>query len=127
MNLNEAIEQACKASYMGCGLKNNMDLNTIESQFEGWWLNNSEDVLKICHGDMAGVKIKVVPVTGLVNLVDGSPRPGLAWGAYRDWTGTIIGEKMNGENEAYQVLITGNGVRYHRMTINKVDIQFLHE
>ena len=131
MLINDSIKKVCFASFEGCFLKNVYDgiakENLLEVQFESWWAVNEEQILKICHANVKGLRIKIVPVTGLVNLIDGSPAPGLKWSAYRNWTGWIVKEIMNGDNEAYVVKISNNNVSYIQLNINKTDIRFLSD
>ena len=130
MSLNDVIKSVCKEAYLASGQKNdrNYDEFKYEDQFDnGWWPLNKEEVLKECHADLKGVRIIVEPVTHLVNLSDGNEKEGLAWGVYKGWTGWIVGEIMNGINPAYKVKISGNGVSYITLNINKTDIKLLSD
>lgn len=131
MTFLESIKSVCLASYIGACLKRDIlkpkSTEFYTAEFEGWWANNKEDVLRLCQTNVKGMKIVVAPVTPFYDIQTDQPTGQLAYGAYKGWTGSILAEAMTGTEPAYKVLISKDRVSYIRLTINKNDIKFLSD
>ncbi len=87
-----------------------------------------DDILRVygAKKEKEVVEIRVNPVTvydpDSINFDASKP---YVWEKYRGWEGKIVGEGLNGQEQAWKVRISGDRLNYCSAIVNKSDIEIL--